>query len=102
MRSSVGSVSRPWRNSERNLAYARSAAGEPASTPRKFGSWPPDARAPRSTGTDPSGAVRSSWIWNLLMEVFIALPRVQEGQEFQRASALTETLAPLLLRLAYG
>ena len=32
---------------------------------------PPVASAPRSTGTEPSGAVRSSWIWNLLIEVFI-------------------------------
>src|SRR5437764_7039744 len=71
MRSSVASVSLPWRSSERNRAYALSAAGEPASTPRKFGSCPPVASAPRSTGTEPSGAVKSSWIWNLLIDVFI-------------------------------
>jgi hypothetical protein len=29
------------------------------------------ASAPRRTGIDPSGAVRSSWIWNLLMDVFM-------------------------------
>ena len=61
----------PLERRERNRAYARSAAGDPASTPRKLGSWPPEASAPRSTATEPSGAVRSSWIWNLLIEIFI-------------------------------
>src|SRR5229473_1608037 len=70
IRSSVRSSSLPWRSSERKRAYARSAAGDPASTPRKFGSCPPVASAPFSTGTEPSGAVRSSWIWNLLICVF--------------------------------
>src|SRR3954454_9591543 len=71
MRSSVGTSSAPRRSSERKRAYPRSAAGEPARAPRKFGSCPPVARAPRSTGTEPSGAVRSSWIWNLLIGVFM-------------------------------
>ena len=69
-RASAASAS-PWRSSERKRAYARSAAGEPASTPRKFGSCPPDAIAPFSTGSDPSGAVRSSWMWKRLICVFI-------------------------------
>src|SRR5919198_4717395 len=67
MRSSVARPSLPWRSSERNRAYARSAAGDPARTPRKFGSCPPVASAPLRMGSDPSGAVRSSWIWNLLL-----------------------------------
>src|SRR5687768_15015888 len=71
MRSSVARLRVPWRSSVRKRAYARSAAGEPASTPRKFGSWPPDAIAPFRTGRDASGAVRSSWIWNRLIGVFI-------------------------------
>ena len=40
-------------------------------TPMKFGSWPPPASAPLRIGTLPSGAVTSSWIWNLLSFVFI-------------------------------
>jgi hypothetical protein len=38
----------------------RRAAGEPARTPRKFGSWPAEARAPLRIGTDAAGADRSS------------------------------------------
>ena len=37
----------------------------------KFGSWPPPASAPLRIGTLPSGAVSSSWTWNLLSFVFI-------------------------------
>ena len=54
-------------------AYERSTAGDPASTPMKFGSWPPPASAPLRMGTLPSGAVSSSWTWNLLSFVFMAL-----------------------------
>src|SRR3954451_2882455 len=89
MRSIVGSVSVPWRNSERNRAYARRTAGEPASTPRKFGSWPPVASAPRRTGTEPSGAVSSSWIWNRLMGFFFMALAFAEGGG--RAGVLADT-----------
>ena len=42
-------------------------------TPMKFGSCPPPASAPFRIGTLPSGAVNSSWTWNLLSFVFIPL-----------------------------
>ena len=89
MRSSVWWESVPWRSSERKRAYPRSAAGEPASTPRKLGSWPPVASAPRRTGTEPSGAVSSSWIWKRLMEIFfMAMPsRRRDGMAGVRAEA---------------
>src|SRR5215207_8255908 len=38
----------------------------------KFGSWPPPESAPLRIGTLRSGAVSSSWTWNLLSFVFIA------------------------------
>src|SRR5215213_5048822 len=79
MRSRVPRESVPCRSSERKRAYARSAAGEPARTPRKFGSWPAPARAPLTTGSDASGAVRSSWIWNRDIWVFMANRRWGEG-----------------------
>src|SRR3954470_3911307 len=47
-------------------------------TPRKFGSWPPEDSAPRSTGSEPSGAVRSSWIGNRLMAL-MAMPQRERG-----------------------
>ena len=39
----------------------------------KFGSWPPPESAPLRIGTLRSGAVSSSWTWNLLSFVFMAL-----------------------------
>src|ERR1700759_967287 len=97
MRSRVGSVSLPWRNSERNRAYPRRAAGEPARRPRKVGSCPPEERAPRSTATEPSGAVRSSWIWNLLIGTFMADRQWLVG----RGGGLGPS-APLLFLFAYS
>ena len=38
----------------------------------KFGSWPPPESAPLRIGTLRSGAVSSSWTWNLLSFVFMA------------------------------
>src|SRR5215217_7828171 len=37
----------------------------------KLGSWPPPESAPLRIGTLRSGAVNSSWTWNLLSLVFI-------------------------------
>ena len=62
----------PWRSSERMRVNARSAAGEPASTPTMFESWPPAFRAALTIGWLRSGAVRSSCTRNLLSLVFIA------------------------------
>ena len=73
MRCWVAYASEPLRSSERMRAYERSTAGDPASTPMKFGSCPPPASAPLRMGTLPSGAVSSSWTWNLLSFVFMAL-----------------------------
>ena len=39
----------------------------------KLGSWPPPESAPLRIGTLRSGAVSSSWTWNLLSLVFIPL-----------------------------
>jgi hypothetical protein len=39
----------------------------------KLGSWPPAVSAPFRIGTLRSGAVSSSWTWNLLSFVFISL-----------------------------
>src|SRR5205823_259159 len=87
----------PWRSSERKRAYALSTTGEPASTPRKFGNCPPVASAPRSTGTDRSGAVKSSWIWNLLIEVFITgTSRSEEGQRYRPSLFLPFTFETCL------
>src|SRR3954447_5524741 len=72
MRSGGGRGSAAWGSSDRQRAEPRGAAAEPASTPRKFGSWPPVASAPRSTGTEPSGAVSSSWMLKRLIGVFIS------------------------------
>src|SRR4051812_36254704 len=72
MRCWVFSGTVPLRSSERKRAYARSTAGEPARTPRKLESWPPVERAPFRMGRLRSGAVSSSWMWNLLSLVFIA------------------------------
>ena len=68
----VATDSVPWRSSERMRVKARSAAGEPASTPTMFESWPPAVRAAFRMGWLRSGAVRSSWTRNLLSLVFIA------------------------------
>src|SRR5436190_16513667 len=73
MRCWVATGSAERRSSERKRAYARSVAGEPASTPMKFESCPPAESAPLSTGRLPSGAVSSSWTWNLLSLVFMVL-----------------------------
>ena len=73
MRCWVAYGSAPLRSSERKRAYARSTAGDPASTPMKFGSCPPPASAPLRIGTLRSGAVSSSWTWNLLSLTFIGL-----------------------------
>src|SRR5829696_4420769 len=70
IRSRVGRGSVPWRSSPRKRVYPRRTAGEPARTPRKFGSWPALARAAFRTGSEPSGAVSSSWIWKRLIWVF--------------------------------
>ena len=67
---SSGASRWPLRSSLRKRAKARSAAGAPARTPRKFGSWPPRPSAPRRTASESSGAVSSSWIWNRLIWVF--------------------------------
>ena len=80
---------------------ATSAAGEPASTPRKFGSWPPVDRAPFKTEVEPSGAVSSSWMWNLLIAVFIvwALSRGRERRD--RALSGRGILASAIRYFAY-
>jgi hypothetical protein len=52
--------------------YARSAAGEPASTPTMLDNWPPAVRAALTIGWLRSGAVRSSWTKKRLSLVFIA------------------------------
>ena len=41
-------------------------------------SWPPPASAPLRTGTLRSGAVSSSWTWNLLSLVFMLLHFLEE------------------------
>src|SRR4051812_3685418 len=42
----------------------------------RFESWPPAASAPFRTGRLRSGAVSSSWTWNLLSLVFITSLRL--------------------------
>ena len=93
MRSSVGVVSAPWRSSVRKRAYARSTAGEPAITPRKFGSCPAAADALLSSGSDAAGAVRSSWIWNLLIAVFM-VPRILAGNGCRPGGSVAHTYRP--------
>jgi len=77
-------------------ATTSSAAGDPARAPRKLGSCPPVASAPRRTGTEPSGAVRSSWIWNLLIGVFMGRPSGGGGDRPSVPTALLGGLGPYL------
>ena len=75
-RSARASAARGCRGAARR-GSARSRAARRASRRGRrgsSGSCPPEAIAPLRTGSEPSGAVRSSWMWNRLICVFMARP----------------------------
>src|ERR1700749_136824 len=56
--------------------YARRTAGEPARTPTNLVTAPPAAWMVLISGALSSGAVSSSWIWNLLTAVLTVTLRL--------------------------